>query len=171
MKNLILIITTLIFSITLFGQDPVNDVFNQYAGKEGFTTVNITGELFKMLVKMKADSTHCKNLSTRIDEVKILAQEDGTKSDVNFHDLIYNKLNKKDFKELLTVKESDENVNILAKESNGRIREFLLIVSGKENVLISIKGDILLSELDDLSDSIDLKGFEMLKMLEANNKM
>ena len=155
-------------SIHISAQDPVNDVFDQYAGKEGFTTVNITGELFKMLVEMDKSCKHHNNLSTQINEIKILAQEEGFNSDANFHELIFNKINRNAYKELLTVRESNEKVNILAKEEQGIITEFLLIVSGDENVLISIKGKILLNELDDLAESVDLKGFEMLKMLETD---
>jgi hypothetical protein len=168
MKNLVFGFAAMVLSMYVSAQDPVNEVFNQFAGKEGFTTVNITGELFKMLVDMDKSCKHEKNLSTRINEIKILAQEEGFSTGANFHELIYSKLDRKDFKELLTVRESDENVNILAREENGIITEFLLIASGDDNVLISIKGNIVLNELDDMAESIDMKGFEMLKMLEAH---
>lgn len=168
MKNLVFGFAAIVLSIHISAQDPVNDVFDQYAGKEGFTTVNITGELFKMLVEMDKSCKHHNNLSTQINEIKILAQEEGFNSDANFHELIFNKINRNAYKELLTVRESNEKVNILAKEEQGIITEFLLIVSGDENVLISIKGKILLNELDDLAESVDLKGFEMLKMLETD---
>lgn len=168
MKNLVFVFVAMLLSMHVSAQDPVNDVFDQYAGKEGFTTVNITGELFKMLIEMDKSCKHQKNLSTQINEIKILAQEEGFGSDVNFHEMIFNKMNRDNYKELLTVRESDEKVNILAKEDNGIVTEFLLIVSGDENVLISIKGNIVLNELDDLAESIDMKGFEMLKMLESH---
>lgn len=168
MKNLVFVFVIMLLSMHVSAQDPVNDVFDQYAGKEGFTTVNITGELFKMLIEMDQSCKHQKNLSTQINEIKILAQEEGSSSDANFHELIYNKMNRDEYKELLTVRESDAKVNILAKEDNGIITEFLLIVSGDENVLISIKGNIVLNELGDLAESIDMKGFEMLKMLESH---
>jgi len=167
MKNLVFGFAAIMLSIHVSAQDPVNDIFDQYEGKEGFTTVNITGELFKMMVEMDKSCKHQKNLSTQINEIKILAQEEGFESDANFHEMIYNKINRNDYKELLTVRESNEKVNILAKEEHGVITEFLLVVSGDENVLISIKGNIVLNELDDLAESIDMKGFEMLKMLEA----
>ena len=168
MKNVVFGFAAIMLSIHVLAQDPVNDVFDQYAGKEGFTTVNITGELFRMLVEMDKSCKHQKNLATEINEIKILAQEEGFNTDANFHELIFNKINRNAYKELLTVRESNEKVNILAKEEQGIITEFLLIVSGDENVLISIKGKIVLNELDDLAESVDLKGFEMLKMLETD---
>ena len=168
MKNLVFVFVAVVFFIHVSAQDLVNDIFDQYAGQEGFTTVNITGELFKMLIEMDKSCEHQKNLSTQINEIKILAQEEGFSSDANFHESIISRINRNDYKELLTVRESDEKVNILAKEEHGIITEFLLVVSGDENVLISIKGNIVLNELDDLAESIDMKGFEMLKMLETH---
>lgn len=157
----------MILFINISAQDPVNEVFNQYAGKEGFTTVNITGDLFKMMLEMNKEDHPARQLATQVDEIKILAQEKKSEPNPDFHEMIYKKLNRKDFKELMTVRDSKDNVDILAKEQNGIITEFLLIASGDENVLIRIKGHIVLHELAGLSESVDLKGFEMLKMLES----
>lgn len=167
MKKIAFGIILMILFTNMRAQDPVNEVFNEYAGKEGFTTVNITGDLFKMMLEMNKEEHPAKHLATQIDEVKILAQEKKSQPNLDFHQLIYNRLNKKDFKELMTVRDSKDNVDILAKEKDGIITEFLLIASGDENVLISIKGHIILHELADLSESVDLKGFEMLKKLET----
>jgi hypothetical protein len=169
MKKLVFGFVVIVLSIHVSAQDPVQDVFNRYAGKEGFTTVNITGEMLKMLFEIDKGCNHRHDHSTRINEIRILAQEEGFETDVDFHELIYDKINRNEYKELMTVRESDEKVNILAKENQGIITDFLLVVSGDENVLISIKGNIVLNELDDLSESFDMKGFEMLKMLEAHN--
>lgn len=168
MKNLVLGFAVIVFSIHTSAQDALNDVFDQFAGKEGFTTVNITGELLNMMVEMDKGKGHQNDLSTQLNEIKILVQEEGPGSGVDFHELIYNKINRNEYKELLTVRESNEKINMLAKELNGIITEFLLIVSGYENVLISIKGNILLDELGNLAESINMEGFEMLKMLERH---
>ena len=169
MKNLLFGFVAILLSIHVSAQDPISDVFEQYAGKEGFTTVNITGEMLKMLLETGKGCDHHKDLSTRIDEIRILVQEEELETDADFHELVYDKINRNDYKELMTVRESDEKVNILAKENQGIITDFLLVVSGDENVLISISGNIVLNELDDLSESVDMEGFEMLKMLEAHH--
>ena len=166
MKNLVLGFAVIVFTIHTSAQDAVNDVFDQFAGKEGFTTVNITGEMLNMMVEMDKCHGRQDNLSTKINEIKILVQEEG--SGVNFHELIYDQINRNEYKELMTVKESNESVNMLAKELNGTITEFLLIVSGDENVLISIKGNILLDELGNLAESINMEGLDILKMLDGH---
>jgi len=121
--------------------DPVSRVFNKYAGAKGFTTVNIQGDMLKM-------------------EDKTTGYED-----LNFYDEIYNELDKTLYKELLVVRDQDEHVNMLVREDNGIIKEFLLIVtSDDENVLIHIKGEIELSKLDELTGSINLNNNGKLKV-------
>lgn len=168
MKKLLIGILVITITTKLFPQDPVSELFNQYEGQEGFTTVNVSGELFEMLKEVKKDSC-TKELLTKITEIKILAQEDECNSDLNFHELVYDKLDKNEYKELIVVRESDEKVDILAKEKDGIITDVLLIASGKDNALISIKGVIHLNELDDLDESVKIKGLEKLDMLEENH--
>ena len=63
----------------------------------------------------------------------------------DFKTEVYDKLDKQAYKEMMTVKQSDQNVVILVKENGGRISELLLMVTGKDdNVLIQAKGDMLL---------------------------
>ena len=150
--------------------DPVNEVFNKYANQKGYTTVNITGDFFKMMANTDSKDENLQNLSRSLSEVRILAQDDKNAGEpLDFHKLVYDKLNKNAYKELMTVKQSDQNVNMLVKENNGLISEFLMIVGGDDNVLISIKGNIKLSELADMANSFDMKGFEKLKLLENVN--
>ncbi len=138
--------------------DPVSEVFNKYSGAEGFTTVNIPGDMLKMVARMDPQNKDMEFIS-KLDAVKILTQETKTPGyeDLNLYEEVYRKLDKSLYKELLVVREKDEHVNMLVRENNGIISEFLLIVSGSdENVLISIKGEIELSKLGELSGSIGL---------------
>jgi hypothetical protein len=170
MKKLIFALIICGLTNVLFAQtDPVNEVFNKYSGAEGFTTVNITGEMLKIAARIDNQNKDMQFIS-KLDEVKILTQESKTPGyeDLNFYEEIYKKLDKSLYKELLVVREEDEHVNMLARENNGIISEFLLIVSGDdENVLIRIKGEIELSELDELSGSI---GMIQSDKLEAASK-
>ena len=138
--------------------DPVSKIFNQYAGEEGFTTVNLSAGMFKLLAKMDPDDKDLQKVSG-LKEIKILTQEGryGIYKDLNFYEEIYNQLDKSLYKEMMVVKEKDEHVNMLVREDDGVISEFLMIVtSDDENVLISIKGEIDLENIDELTGSIDL---------------
>lgn len=161
-----LIITAVTFTLKAQG-DPVNEVFNKYANQEGYTTVNITGDFFKMLASNDNHNADLQKLSKSLSEVRILAQDDEKAGKpLDFYKLVYDKLDKSIYKELMTVKQSDQKVNMLVKENNGIISEFLMIVAGKDNVLINIKGNIKLSELSEMANSMDIKGFDKLKLVE-----
>lgn len=149
--------------------DPVGKIFDKYSGIEGYTTVHVTGDLLKMVAKMDTGDQDLNAVTNMLDEIKILAQEDASAAKLDFYNEVYMKLDRSLFKELLTVKEATQKVNMLAKEDNGIISEFILIVSGEDNVLISIKGRIQLDKMGDLAESFDFAGFEKLKLLEEEH--
>jgi hypothetical protein len=152
-------------------KDPVNAAFEKYAGKEGFTTVNISGDMLNMISQAEEERRDT-NFQSKLTDLKILVRD--KKCDelqtANFRTEVYDKLDKKEYKEMMTVKESDQDVVILVKESGGRVSELLLLVTGKDNnVMIQAKGDMLLRELADLSGKYPMKGFEQLKNLEKKH--
>jgi hypothetical protein len=171
MVSLLVLITSVFCTVVIAQQDPVSKLFDKFAGKEGFTTVYVTGDLLKMAAKCDPDNKDLGFLS-RLTEVRVLAQEckEGQASGINFHAEIWPNLDQSAYKELLIVKEKDQDVKMLARENGNTISEFLIIVSGiDENVLVQIKGDLNLNEMDKLSDSFDFKGFDQLKKLEETN--
>jgi hypothetical protein len=170
MKKIILgLVAICLTGMACAQKDVVSSVFEKYAGVEGFTTVNITGDMLNLVAhveEQRRDTT----FTSRLSEVKILALEKGCdkpSAAINLRAEVYDKLDKSAYKEMMSVKQSDEDVVILVKESNGRIAELLIIVGGKDdNALIQVKGDMLLSEMADMASHYDMKGFEQLKKLE-----
>jgi hypothetical protein len=170
MKKVLIILVAAVFSLSTFGQNPVDDVFNKYSGREGFTVVNVNGSLLKLLSKADTGDQDLQNLTASINGIKILVQEEKLNDVENFHSLIYDKLDKNIYKEMLTVKESDQDVNILVVENGDFISDFLLIVSGiDENVLISIKGKIRLEDLNRLGSSLNIEGMDKLSLMDEMN--
>jgi hypothetical protein len=171
MKKLMFVLVSVCMTLIASAQkDPVGSIFDQYSGKEGFTTVNITGDMLNMFTRMEEERKDTV-IQSKLTNVRILAREgDENKGPVlDLKAEVYDKLDKNAYKEMMSVKESDQDVLILVKEDGGRISEFLLIVSGKdEAVLIQAKGDILMREMADLAGKYQMKGFEQLKHLEKN---
>lgn len=76
-------------------------------------------------------------------------------------------LPRSEYQEMMTVKDQDEDVLFLAREENGKITEFLLIVSGGgEDALIAIQGDIDLESIAGIASGLDMPGLENLGELE-----
>jgi hypothetical protein len=169
MKKILIGITALFFSCMTYAQkDLITSVFEKYSGTEGFTTVNVSGDMLKLITQAEQDRRDTVFSST-LSEIKVLAMEKNCDKPVTI-DLraeVYDKLDKSVYKEMVSVKQADEDVVILVRESNGRIAEVLIIAGGKdENALIQIKGNMLLSEMADMAGKYQMKGFEQLKKLE-----
>jgi hypothetical protein len=64
----------------------------------------------------------------------------------------------KEYTELVHVRSLEQNVLILVKENKGIINDFLLVVGGEDNALISIQGNIDLKQLGKLSASMPGSG-------------
>ena len=65
-----------------------------------------------------------------------------------------------DYKELVVVKDADQDVMILAKEDGGKLSELLVLVSGDDNVLVSVEGRFTMEDLESLSELDGLDALE-----------
>ena len=153
MKNLIWTIVLFSLSIVLNAQKSIDALFDKYGGKDGFTTVTINGNILKLAAKLddnkeKDASTMPKNLSL----IRILAQDDEKVKTDNFYDNVIKDLDLKQYEEFMSVKSSGEDVKMLVRTEGDRFREFLLIVGGKDNALIQIKGDMSMEEAKKFAD-------------------
>lgn len=171
MKKIILSLFLVGCIATLSAQSAVDKVFNKYAGKDGYTTVVINSYMFKFLANIETNDPEYesfKKATSGIESIRILTQ-DGSGSP-GFGMELLAELPRKDYEELMTVKESDEEVVFLIKEENGKISEFLLVVSSEndDDALIVIKGNIDLESISSLTEGLDLPGMQGLD--ELNKK-
>lgn len=155
-------------TLTAFGQQSaVDKVFDKYNGKEGYTTVYISSFMFNLLNSLDVDDpeyNEFKKATTGIKSIKILTQEG--KGSASFAKELLNMLPRSEYKEMMVVKDQAEEVLFLAKESGGKITEFLLIVSGGgEDALIAIQGDIDLESISSIASGLDMPGLENLDNL------
>ena len=159
----------LLVGMLAFGQQSaVDKVFDKYSGKDGYTTVYISSFMFNMLNSLDVDDpdyNEFKKATSGINSIKILTQDGGNSQ--SFGKELLDMLPRSEYQEMMKVKDEDEEVLFLAKESGGKISEFLLIVSGgDEDVLIAITGDIDLESLSSIASGLDIPGMENLDELE-----
>ncbi len=169
MKRIIIGGILMLFTLTAFTQQSaVDKVFDKYSGKEGYTTVYISSFMFNLLNSLEVDDpeyNEFKKATSGISSIKILTQEGG--GSASFGKELLNMLPRSEYKEMMVVKDQKEEVLFLARESGGRITEFLLIVSGgSEDVLIAIQGDIDLESISSIAKGLDMPGLENLEDLK-----
>ena len=142
MKKLTLIFSLLLLALPFYAQNKsIDELFDKYSGQDGFTSVNINGGLLTLASWME-DDKETKDLLKDLNHIRILTMEDNSLKNVNFYKEIIASIPVKDYVELMTVKEKDQDIKFLVKQSDGYINELLMIVGGKDNALISIIGKI-----------------------------
>ncbi len=168
MKKIFLIFTVILIPFFTFSQNtPLDELFDKYSGKEGITSVYITSYMFGMFADMETNDPEFDELVKNLKGIKILATDETYKGSVNFYKEIIDKLPMSQYKELMVIKEKDQDVKFLVNEKDGKIIELLLIAGGKgENAIISIQGNIDLKNISKLSKSMKINGLEHLEEID-----
>ena len=141
MKRFWVFIVLTITATFVYGQKSIDDLFDRYAGKDGFTTVTINGNLLKWARNL-GDNDEDNSFPLNISEIRILAQEDKSISVENFYNMVIKDIDLKNYDEFMRVKNSGENLRMLVRSEGNRFKEFLLIAGGEDNALIQIKGSM-----------------------------
>ena len=122
MKKLIILIMCLIPMFGMAQKSPVDKLFEKYANKKGFTTVNISGALLGFASKMDNGSPES-DLLSKLDGVRILSVED---DDLNKSLDFYKELDSDgffknhDYEVLMEVTEENEVVRFYGRSAGER---------------------------------------------------
>ena len=137
----------LFISATLTAQKSIDALFSKYGGKDGFVTVTINGNLLKLVAALDDKDKDHSSMPKNLTQIRILAQDDVSIKVENFYDMVIKDIDLNLYEEFMKVKSSESNVRMLVRAEDGRFKEFLLIVGGKDNnALIQIQGDMTLAE-------------------------
>ena len=168
MKKLLLILSLSALTLTLFCQgSPVDDIFDRYNGKEGFTSVYISSRMFSLLARIDTEDEEFRNLVTRIKSIRILSIDSTSNiSGINFAGELLPKLNRNGYEELMTVKESGGEVRFMIREVGGKIAELVMITGGQGSSVVSITGDLDLKTIASLSGSMGIDELEELEKVK-----
>ncbi len=143
-------------------KSPIDKLFDKYYGKDGFTTVLVTQDMFEVISNMESEEGELEGTLGKIKRVRVIAMDDDSEvkvEGVNFMEELKG-ADFDDYKELVVVKNSEQEILVLAKEDNGKLTELLVVVGGEDNVLVSIEGKFTMEDLEALSD---LEGLDSLK--------
>lgn len=160
MKKLVLILAV-ILPLAVFAQkSPVDKLFEKYANKQGFTTVNISGKLLGFASQMDTGDEDVSEMLSQLKGVRILAVDDSELAGApDFYAELNNDgfFDNNEFEVLMEVTESDEVVRFLARDSgNGKFSDLILVVGGDESALISISGIIDPENIGKITRAVDI---------------
>ncbi len=172
MKKIFLSFTALCLTLMMQAQSgPVEEMFNKYSEKPGFTVVSISSKMFSMFANKDTEKKDADEIINRLKSIKILSVEDSLlNKNLNFYSELSKKLDLSVYEELMVVKEGPDITKFLIKQTGNTISELLVITGGPGgNSLISIKGDLNLKNISDLSKSLDMQELKSLDKIEKKS--
>lgn len=172
MKKLILLSAVIWISALAQAQtDPIDEMFDKYAEKDGFTTVYISSKLLGLFAGNNSETDEGANIVKRLKSIRILTVDDSLLNNrINFYKELGNKLNLSVYEELMVVKEGNDITKFLIRQKGDIISELLVIAGGPENnILISIKGDLDLKTISELSKSTGIDELKDLDKIKKEN--
>jgi hypothetical protein len=147
MKKLLLLIGLTITGTLVYGQRSIDALFAKYAGKDGFTTVTISGDLLKLAECLGDDDhDHDSSIPANITEIRILAQDKEHMIVENFYNAVIKDLDLDNYEEFMRVKKYDQDLRMLVRSEGNKFKEFLLIAGGEDNAVVQIKGNMTYAE-------------------------
>jgi len=152
MKKILLLIALTTSMTVVFGQRSIDALFEKYAGRDGFVTINISGNLLK-LANCFNDDNNDKSVPSNVTEIRMLVQEDDNIQVDNFYDMVIKGINTENYEEFMRIKESDQDLRMLVRADGKKFKEFLLIGGGDDNLLIQIKGEMTFGEAKKFSNN------------------
>ena len=158
----ILITLILLIPLLVWAQEgtPIDKLFNKYANKDGFTTVNISGKLLSFASKLDDSKSKETEMLGKLSGIRILSVEN---KDLNKGLNFYKELEADGFfknhnyEVLMEVTEKDEVVRFYGRSGEkGKLSELLLVIGGDDNTLISIRGVIDPDDIGKITGSLNM---------------
>ncbi|WP_298511439.1 DUF4252 domain-containing protein [uncultured Kordia sp.] len=179
MKKIVILVMLLAVPVLTFGQN----IFEKYADNDNVTYVSIKPKMFKMLatVGVDTDDPEAKEFLDMVKSMKslqVLATEN--KSIASDLKSWVNKRSSK-LEELMEVRDGDARVQFYVKEGKDEthVKELLMYITGIEDkvqlkdrkintVVVSLLGDIDLTQVSKLTSQMNIPGGEHLKDVKKN---
>jgi hypothetical protein len=140
----------------------VEQIFQKYSGRDGFTTVVITKNMFQLFADVEDAGDDFLKTVKNLDFIKILSCEAGINGKEFYREILAS-IPEKDYKELMVIQESGQDIKFLTREKEGVINELIMVAGGKEeSALIWITGIIDMKTIGKIAGGMHIEGIENL---------
>ena len=172
MKKIFLSLTAFCLTLIMQAQyGPVDEMFNKYSEKPGFTVVSISSKMFSLFANKDTESKDANEVINKLKSIKILSVEDSLlNKNINFYTELSKKLDMSVYEELMVVKEGPDITKFLIRQKGDIISELLVVTGGPGgNTLISIKGELNLKSISELSKDMDIQELKSLDKIDKKS--
>lgn len=176
MKKFVITLAIIVYATTgaIYAQTAIDNLYKKYAGEKGFTSINISPEMFGFLSSIDMNDSSEKAQETQdvleqLSGLKMLVYEpEGGESNQAFLKEVRMLSKTKGFSEMMSVDSEDEIVKFLAKKGpDGKVLELLMVVTDDEEaVVMSMTGILDMKSISQISKSLDIDGMENLEKID-----
>lgn len=169
MKRIILTVFIAAFAVLIYGQrNSADELFNRYSGMDGYNSVIINGNFFSLFRNFD-DDPDLENLDRKVTSIRVLTRERGTEVNNEFISEIRNIVRRGGYEEMISVRNSEDDVRFLVKANGDIIKELLIVATGDDDAVIQIKGRLTRDDVSRISEN-HAEGIARLEQLETSGK-
>lgn len=174
MKKLMMGLVMLVLSVSAQAQgDAITKFFGKYQDDPAFTQVTVSSKMFGLFTNMevqKPDDQEILDAISKIKGLRILAKDDARNSRELYKEAL--SIVPKDYEELMFVRDKDQDMKFLIKETSpGKISELLMIAAGNDDFkMLSLFGDIDLKKVGKIGSKMNIDGLDQLHKMDKNHK-
>lgn len=147
--------------------------FDQYMEDERFTVVRVSPKMFQMIAKINTEDPDWEKFRDVIGDLSglyVLHTDEDVDGKAMYQEA-FKRIPVKEYEELLTVRDGEQNMRFMIKESDSVINELLLLVGEPgEFTAMSIIGRIDLDKISALSKAIPVEGVQHLEKVGGGSK-
>jgi len=174
----IIVLAFIFLPALMNAQSPMDKLFDKYAGQEGYTSVNISKDMFQMFANMAdpkdTNMREMKKMMDGLTGMKVVTCKVDSVSPAKslaFYKETNAAFPNSSYGILMTVNEDGQDIRFLYKPIGGKeITEFVMLAKGKHEVVaMSLTGNIDLSSLSKLSKVMNFHGMEGLQKMKERH--
>jgi len=169
MKNLLTSVVILLLSVSVQGQNKsIQKIFDRNKGADGFTSIVITRHMFDLFSELETqpDDDYL-NLIKNLDGINILTASEPGVNSRKFYNTVLKELHNNRYQELMTVHDTDQDVEFFTREKKGQVVELLMLIGAqKQTTLVWITGIIDMKTISKLADNLGIEGMDRLNKID-----
>lgn len=162
-----MILTLLALPVWIFAQNQsISRFYEKYEGREGITTLNISGSLLSLLFQGEKDADRREQINS-ITGLRMIATNK-KEQQIGQADIrkLRTAIQQDRYEDLMQIRDGDTFVNFVAQESHGKITELIMLVDDPEEFLIiSFTGALDPKKLGKTFREVDIDGGNYLDRL------
>ncbi|MDR3219686.1 MAG: DUF4252 domain-containing protein [Dysgonamonadaceae bacterium] len=148
-----------LFSASVSAQDLITVFIDKHGKDDNLDIVTIGKKMIDRICRMSSETPELQDAIKGLENICIVSSKDADMN-VEYYDSVLQLLTKKDFKELFSINEENEQMAISVKESKGAVKELVMLSNKNTGFnLIFISGEINIETLAKYADNLNIKDF------------